>query len=88
MSRDILRFQLPNGKTVSATTEIKLHHNIWESARTIYIVPNIETNTLLSTGMFANIKYVTILTRDKKHVHYGTTTDITAKRQAILQGSR
>ncbi len=79
-------FHLPNRATVAATMIHKLHHNLWEPACSVNIVPSLVGNALLSTVKMVQASYAANYD-DKEVIFYDTaTTNITVLAGAILKG--
>ena len=81
-------FHLPNGATAPATTINKLHHQVREPARSANIVPDLATNSLMSTSKFVDAGYTVVY--DDKEVNYyeKATTKIVVSEEAVLRGWR
>jgi hypothetical protein len=79
-------FHLPNGAIAAATMIHKLHHNLWEPARTVNIVPSLVDNSLLSTVKMVEASYMPIYDDKEVNFYNTTTTKIMALADAILKG--
>ncbi len=79
-------FHLPNGATAAAIMIHKLHHNLWEPAHSINIVPPLVRNSLLSTVKLVKAGYTTIYDDKEVNFYDTTTTKITVLADAILKG--
>ena len=75
------------GDLAEATTINKLHHNIREPARSAHIVPKV-TDSLLSTGKFADANYITVYDKNEVNYYDATTTKIVVSEAAVLTGWR
>ena len=80
-------FHLPNGDTAPASIQAKLKHAVRELARTVDIIPELKSNSLLSASKFTNTGYVTILLPDAVHIYKGDNIHKIEK-EAILRGWR
>ena len=67
-TRSNVVFHLPNGATAPSTTINKLHHDVREPARRANIVPDLATNSLMSTSKFVDARYTVVY--DDKEVDY------------------
>ena len=86
--RSTVIFHLPNGATAPATTIHKLHHNVREPARSANIVPELATNSLMSTSKFVDAGYTVVY--DDKEVNYyeKATTKIIVSEEAVQHDAR
>ncbi len=64
----------------------KLHHNLWEPARSIKIVPSLVGNSLLSTAKMVKASYTAIYDDKEVNFYNTVTTKITVSADAILKG--
>ena len=81
-------FQMPTGETTPATDEGLLIHNVREPARTLDIVPDLTTQSLISVGKFADANYFTIFDGEEVNIYDANNTKVTVSRNAILRGYR
>jgi hypothetical protein len=77
-----------NRATAAATLIHKLHHNPWEPARCVNIVPSLVGNSLLSTVKMVKAGYTAIYDDKKVNFYNTVTTKITVLADAILKGWR
>ena len=54
-------FHMPTGETTAASTQAKLFHYVREPAKTVDMVPQLQNNSLISGGKFADSNYITVL---------------------------
>jgi hypothetical protein len=73
------------GKQAKATTMNKLHHKLCEPARSIHIVPQVQT-PLLSTSKVVDADYVPIYDKEEVNFYNAKTTKITVSEEAVLKG--
>jgi hypothetical protein len=86
--RSTVVFHLPNGATAPATTINKLHHNVREPAWSANIVPDLATNSLMSTSKFVDAGY-TIVHDDKEvNLYKKASTKIVVSEDAVIRGWR
>ena len=55
-------FHIPTGETIAASTQAKLYHDVCEQAKTVDMVPQLQHNSIISGGKFADANYITVLT--------------------------
>ena len=79
-------FILPGGQTVTATEMATYPFNVRAPASEIHITPGITSNSLLSTGKYAEADYITIFDKDQVNVYDVNDVAITVTRGAILRG--
>jgi hypothetical protein len=79
-------FHLPNGATAAATMIHKLHHNLWEPACSVNIVPSLVGISHLSTVKMVKAGYMAIYDDKEVNLYNTTTTKITVSVAAILKG--
>mgnify|MGYP006179318855 CR=1 FL=1 len=71
-----------------ATTINKLHHQLWEPARSVHIVPKVKDSLFSTSKECVEADYIAIY--DKKEVNYydAKTTQINVSNAAVLTGWR
>jgi hypothetical protein len=79
-------FILPGGQTVTATEMATYPFKVRAPASDIHITPGITSNSLLSTGKYAEADYITIFDKDQVNVYDVNDVAITVTRGAILRG--
>jgi len=79
-------FILPGGQTVTATEMATYPFNVRAPASEIHITPGITSNSLLSTGKYAEADYITIFDKEQVNVYDVNDVAITVTRGAILRG--
>ena len=72
-------FQMPTGNLAPASEVKHLKHDVRDPAKEVHIVPKVTTNTLISTGKFADANYITIFDKDEVNVYDANDTKITVK---------
>ena len=70
-------FALADGRPAPGATIAKLHHVVWEPARTVDIVPALKGNSLISGGKFAQAGYISICDGNELNIYDGRTAKIT-----------
>ena len=81
-------FHIPDGNTIQATDEAKLHHQVREPARTVHMVPSLKHNSLLSASKFADAGYISILTPTEVIILEEDKYAQHVPKEAILRGWR
>ena len=79
-------FQLPKGTLTPASKICHLQHGIRQPVKDFHIVPDIDTNSLISTAHFAQAEYITIFDGKKVNIYDAYNTKIVVTKQAILRG--
>ena len=77
---------MPDGKTTAASTQFKLYHDVCEPSKTVYMVPELKHNSLISGGKFADANYITVLTPTELLIYNGNDIHISVSKEAILRG--
>ena len=77
---------MPTGETISASTQAKLFHDVCEPAKTVDMVPQLQHNSLISGGKFADTNYITVLTPTEVLIYNGNDTHISVSNKPILKG--
>ena len=67
---------MPTGETIAASTQAKLFHDVREPAKTVDMVPQLQLNSLISGGKFADANYITVLTTTEVLIYDGKDTEI------------
>ena len=75
---------MPTGETTAASTQARLFHDICEPAKTVEMAPQLQQNSLISGGKFADANYITLLTRTEVLIHDGKYTHISVSNKPIL----
>ena len=78
-------FHMPTGETTSASTQAKLFHNVREPAKTVDMVPQLQHNSLISGGKFADANYIKVLTPTEVLIYDGKDTRISVSNKQILK---
>ena len=78
-------FALAYGHPTPATTVAILKHNLWDSARTVHIVPVLAHQSLLSGGQFADAGYISICDGDEVNIYDKKTANITVSEKAVFK---
>ena len=74
------------GETRAASTQAKLFHDVCEPAKTVDMVPQLQHNSLMSGGKFADVNYITVLTPTEVLIYDGKDTHISVSNKPILKG--
>ena len=81
-------FECANGTMSKAGKKAKLDYNMREPATDADTVPNLSTNSLLSTSKLADAGYITIFTKDEVKVFDGENVAIKVDGNAVMKGWR
>jgi len=68
-----------------ATTINKLHHQLWEPARSVHIVPTVK-DSLFSTSKCVEADYIAIYNKKEVNYYDAKTTQINVSNAAVLTG--
>ena len=79
---------MPTGETTDASTQAKLSHDVRGPAKTVDMVPQLQHNSLISGGKFADANYITVLTTTEVLIYDGNYTHISVSNKPILNGWR
>ena len=79
---------MPTGETTAASTQAKLYHDVREPAKTVDMVPQLQHNSLISGGKFADKNYITVLTPTEVLTYDGKDTHISVTKGPIIKGWR
>ena len=79
-------FTVPEGHLTPGSTMEKLHHPVWEPARTVDIVPTLADQSLLSGNKFAEAGYVSICYDTEVNIYDGHTVKFFVSEAAFLKG--
>ena len=79
---------MPTGETTAASTQAKLLRDIREPAKTVDMVPQLQHNSLISGGKFADANYITVLTPTEVSIYDRKDTHISVSNKPILKGWR
>jgi hypothetical protein len=77
---------MPNGMQTQASNIHHLHHNVWQPAKDVHIVPSIATTLLLSTAKFATAGYITVFNGKEVNIYDASNTEVIITRDAIFRG--
>ena len=75
------------GNQAKATTINKLHHKLREPARSVHIVPQVQTS-LLSTSKVVDADYIAVYDKHEVNFYDSKTTVITVSEEAVIKGWR
>ena len=81
-------FALADGHPAAGSNIAKLYHNVREPSRTVYMVPALADNSLLSGEKFADAGYMSILDGNEVNLYDGKSVKITVSEEAVLKGWR
>ena len=79
---------MPTGETTAASTQAKLYHNVHDPGKTVDMVLDLEHNSLISGGKFADANYITFLTPTEVLIYDGNDIHISVSKESILRGYR
>ena len=79
---------MPTGETKAASTQAKLYHDVHEPAKTVDMAPQLQHNSLISGGKFADANYITVITPTEVLIYDGKDTHISVSNRQILKGWR
>ena len=79
---------MPTGETTASSTQAKLFHDVCEPAKTVYMVPQLHHNSLISGGKFVDANYITVLTPTEVLIYDGKDTNISVPNKLIIKGWR
>ena len=79
---------MTTGETTDPSTKSKLFHNFREPAKTVDMVSQLQQNSLMSGGKFADANYITVLTPTEVLIYDGKDTHISVTNKPILKGWR
>ena len=79
-------FIVTDGHLTPGSTMAKLHHPVWEPARTVDIVPALADQSLLSGNKFAEAGYVSICYDTEVNIYDEHTVKIVVSEAAVLKG--
>ena len=79
---------MPTSERTPASTQAKMFHNVREPENTVDMVPQLQHNSLMSGGKFADTYYITVLTPTEVLIYDGKETHISVSNKPILKGWR
>ena len=77
---------MPNGGTAPASDVCKIEHELWDTVRTVEMVPELVDSSLLSTSNLASASYITIYDGKEVNIYDSNTTKIFVSEKAVLKG--
>ena len=76
---------MPIVETTAASTQAKLFHGIHGPAKTVYMVPRLQHNVLISGDKFLDANNIAVITPTEVLIYNGKDTHISVSKKPILK---